>query len=126
MGMIMFVDDASSAIIYRIGRPFSPAEKDSLLEIGLGFREISWKDYESVNTLDVDSLKAGDAGSIQPKFTAEGESIAITALDREGWVTMNTQGLEKPGSREGYEIAGNVGNNLDPKTAHSRQPLPFF
>ena len=121
MGTIIFVDDASSAIIYRIGRPFSPVEKDSLLEIGLDFREIGWKDYESVNSLDVDSLKVGDAGSIQPKFTAEGESIAITALDRGGWVRMNTQGLEVPGSKEGHGIAGNVGNNLidgDPTTAY--------
>ncbi len=130
IGIIIFSGDASSAIIYRIGKPFSPAEKDSIQEIndsllesgkiGLGVREISSKDYESVNSLDVDSLKAGDASSIQPKLFAEGESIAITALDRGGWVKVGTPGDELPGSKEVYDIEGNVGNNLidgDPTTA---------
>ncbi len=115
MGMIIFVDDASSAIIYRIGSPFSRAEEDSLLGIGFKseeIREIKWKDYESVNTLDVDSLEAADVGSIQPKFIREGESIATTARDREGWVTMGTQGDESTGSFKRHEIEGNVGNNL--------------
>ncbi len=116
----IFLDDASSAIIYRIGKPFSPAERDSLQEIGLAFKEISWLNYESVANLDVNSLKAADAGSIQPKFIREGESIAATALDRGGWIANGTQGSESLGNNEAYGIEGNIGNNMidgDPTTA---------
>ena len=117
----IFLDDASSAIIYRIGKAFSPAERDSLQGIGIELKEISWLNYESVANLDADSLKAADAGSIQPKFIREGESIAATALDRGGgWVAVGTQGSESLGNNEAYGIEGNIGNNMidgDPTTA---------
>ncbi len=117
----IFLDDASSAIIFRIGKPFSPAERDSLQGIGIELKEISWLNYESVANLDADSLKAADAGSIQPKFIREGESIAATALDRGGgWVAVGTQGSESLGNNEAYGIEGNIGNNMidgDPTTA---------
>ena len=116
----IFLDDASPATIYRIGKPFSPVERDSLQDIGLDFKEISWLNYESVENLDVDSLKAADAGSIQPKFIREGESIAATALDRGGWIAYGTQGNESLGNNEAYGIEGNIANNMidgDPTTA---------
>ncbi len=119
----IFLDDASSAIIYRIGRPFSPAERDSLQGIGIEMKEISWlnKDASEIReNLDEDSLKVADAGSIQPKFIREGESIAATALDRGGWIANGTQGIESLGNNEAYGIEGNIANNMidgDPTTA---------
>ncbi len=122
----IFLDDASSAIIYRIGKPFSPAERDSLKGIGFGDKEIieiSWLNKDASEfreNLDEDSLKVADAGSIQPKFIREGESIAATALDRGGWIAEGTQSYERLGIHQGYGIEGNIGNNMidgDPTTA---------
>ncbi len=92
----IFSDEATCATIYRIGRPFSPVEKDSLQGIGIKLKEISWlnKDASEIReNIDEDSLKAADAGSIQPKFIREGESIAATALDRGGWIAEGTPKL---------------------------------
>ncbi len=116
----IFSDEATCATIYRIGRPFSQAERDSLERIGIEVQQFSWEVYESVQSLDVDSLKAADGGSIEPKFIREGESIAATALDRGGWIAEGTQSDETLGTLERYKIQGNIGNNMidgDPTTA---------
>ncbi len=116
----IFLDDATCATIYRIGKPFSDAERTSLEGIGIEVQQFSWEVYESVKNLDVDSLKAAHGGSIEPKFIRPGESIAATALDRGGWIAEGTQDDERLSFKEGYEIEGNVANNMidgDPTTA---------
>ena len=79
--------DVSGAIIYRIGTPFSPAEKDSLDAIGIGFEEIDWSLSQLEDALEVDSLRAG---VLQPNFFAEDEDIAATAFGRDGWVAVSS------------------------------------
>ena len=54
------VRDASGVIVYRIGTPFSEAEKDSLEKIGIDFRELGWSENSQLeDALDPDSLQAG-------------------------------------------------------------------
>ena len=73
-------------IVYRIGTPFSEAEKDSLEKIGIDFRELGWSENSQLeDALDPDSLQAG---VLQPNFFAEDEDIAATLLSRDGWVAV--------------------------------------
>ena len=57
--------DATGVIVYRIGTPFETAEKDSLKELGIDFREISWAASHLESELQLDSL---NAGILQPIF----------------------------------------------------------
>ena len=42
LGLALFSTEASGVIIYRVGTPLPAAEKDSLQDLGIDFREISW------------------------------------------------------------------------------------
>ena len=75
----------SGVVIYRIGTPFSTAEKDSLVAIGIDFREIDWSASQLQDGLDLDSLPAG---SLQPNYFDEDEDIAAALLSRGGWVRV--------------------------------------
>ena len=81
--------EAPGVILYRIGTPFTPAEKDSLGSAGIDFREIDWSVSQLQDALEPDSL---EAGSLQPNFLDEDEDIAATLLDREGRIWIDVFG----------------------------------
>ena len=84
----MLVANNTYAVIhYRIGTPFSSAEKDSLESHGAEFREISWSASQVEHALELDSLQAG---VLQPNFFASDEDIATTLYNRDGWVSIVT------------------------------------
>ena len=85
LGVGLWPPNAASVIIYRIGAPFSTAEKDSLESLGIDFREIDWTASQLQDALELDSLQAG---SLQPNFFTEDEDIAATLLSRDGWVRV--------------------------------------
>ena len=74
LNIVFFAQDISGVILYRIGTPFSTAEKDSLASLDIDFKEISWSASQLQNALEVDSL---EAGSLQPNFFDEDEDIAV-------------------------------------------------
>ena len=78
--------DASGAILYRIGTPFTAAEKDSLDRIGVDYLEVDWSTSQVLDAVEEDSLQAG---SLQPNFFAEEEDIAATLVSRGGKVWVN-------------------------------------
>jgi hypothetical protein len=81
--------DASGLIVYRIGRVFSPAERDSLRGLGFDLREIDWSFSAVEDGLDPGALAAG---SVQPEYFDEDENIAATALGRGGWISVSIGG----------------------------------
>ena len=83
---------ASGLVIYRIGIPFSDAERDSLDRLGVAFRQIPWSASQVQSRLDIDSLKAG---SLQPDFFDEDENLGASLLDRDGWVGVRVRNLNK-------------------------------
>jgi hypothetical protein len=87
LGFALFASDASGVVVYRIGTPFSAAEKDSLQDLGIDFREIDWSFSLVQEGFELDSLSAG---SLQPNFFDEDEDIARTALSRGGWVSRRS------------------------------------
>ena len=91
LGLALFSTKASGVIIYRVGTPFAAAEKDSLQDLGIDFREIDWSFSALEEGLEVDSLSAG---SLQPNFFDEDENIARTALLRGGRISINITGQE--------------------------------
>ena len=91
LGLALFSTEASGVIIYRVGTPFAAAEKDSLQDLGIDFREINWSFSALEEGLEVDSLSAG---SLQPNFFDEDENIAQTALLRGGRISINITGQE--------------------------------
>ena len=91
LGLALFSTEASGVIIYRVGTPFAAAEKDSLQDLGIDFREISWSFSALEEGLELDSLSAG---SLQPNFFDEDENIARTALLRGGRISINITGQE--------------------------------
>ena len=101
--------DASGVIIYRIGTPFSATEKDSLENIDIDFKEISWSASQLEKDLELNSLQAG---SLQPIFFDAGVNIATGALSRNGWVSVFLFASENP----------NIGQVLidgDPTTSYT-------
>ena len=78
---------AFGVIHYRIGTPFTAAEKDSLEGIGAEFREIPWSASQLQHAVELDSLQSG---TLQPNFFADDEDIAATLFDREGWIGIVT------------------------------------
>ena len=105
--------DASGVIIYRIGTPFSEAEKDSLEGIGIDFRELDWSENSQLeDALDPDSLQVG---VLQPNFFAEDEDIAATLLSRDGWVAVQREA----GRGNFDQTVGNLLVDQDPSTAHT-------
>ena len=85
LGVGLCPQNVSGVVIYRIGTPFSTAEKDSLAGLGIDFREIDWTVSQLQDGLDLDSLPAG---SLQPNYFDEDEDIAATLLSRGGWVRV--------------------------------------
>ncbi len=75
--------DASGVIVYRIGAPFTAAEKDSLEGLSIDFRDIAWSASQFEEALEPDSLQAG---SLQPNFFDEDENIAATLFSRDGFL----------------------------------------
>ena len=90
-GLALFSPEASGVILYRVGTPFTAAEKDSLQNLGIDFREIDWSFLALEEGLELDSLSAG---SLQPNFFDEDENIARTALLRGGRISINITGQE--------------------------------
>ena len=100
---------APGVVVYRIGSPFSEAEKDSLEGIGIDFEEIPWSASQLQEALEPDSLKAG---SLQPNYFDEDEDIAATLLTRDGWVGVkNFANVDR--------LLGQVLVDQDPATAHT-------
>ena len=95
-------------IIYRVGTPFTAAEKDSLQELGIDFREIDWSFSGLEEGLELDSLSIG---SLQPNFFDEDEDIAQTALSRGGEVHITVFAHEN-------SLVGQVLLDGDPSTAY--------
>ena len=101
--------DATAVIVYRIGTPFETAEKDSLKELGIDFREISWAASHLESELQLDSL---NAGILQPIFFGADVNIAATTLDRGGVVRVFLFASENT-------TIGNVLIDEDPNTAYT-------
>ena len=104
----LFSSEASGVILYRVGTPFTTAEKDSLQNLGIDFREIDWSFSELEEGLELDSLSAG---SLQPNFFDEDEDIARTALSRGGEVHITVFAHEN-------SLVGQVLLDGDPNTAY--------
>lgn len=81
----LLAHNAFGVTIYRIGAPFSATERDSLVGLGVDFREFDWSISQDLDGLEMDSLAAG---SLQPNFFAEDEDMAASALTRDGWVAV--------------------------------------
>ena len=84
-GFLLCSTQASSLTIYRLGTPFSAAEKDSLQDLRFDIRELEWSVAQSLDKIEVDSL---DVGILQPNFFDVDENMAATALDRGGAITV--------------------------------------
>ena len=108
LGLSLFSTEASGVIIYRVGSPFTAAEKDSLQELGIDFRELDWSFSELEESLELDSLSIG---SLQPNFFDEDEDIAQTALSRGGEVHITVFAHEN-------SLVGQVLLDGDPSTAY--------
>ena len=87
---VLNVGDASGVIVYRLGTPFSTAERDSLDALGIDFREIDWSASQLLDAVEQDSLLTG---SLQPNFFAPDEDIAATLFSRDGFVGAMLQRL---------------------------------
>ena len=108
LGLSLFSTEASGVIIYRVGSPFTAAEKDSLQDLGIDFREIDWSFSGLEEGLELDSLSIG---SLQPNFFDEDEDIAQTALSRGGEVHITVFAHEN-------SLVGQVLLDGDPSTAY--------
>ena len=87
--LLLGAREAPGVILYRIGTPFTAAEKDSLDGAGIDFREIDWSSSQLQEGLEPDSLRAG---SLQPNFLDEDEDIAATLFDRGGRIWIDVFG----------------------------------
>ena len=73
-------------VVYRIGTPFTSAERDSLRGPGIDLEVIAWSHSLWHDALELDSLRAG---SLQPNFLDEDEDIPATLVSRGGWVAAD-------------------------------------
>jgi len=108
MGCALFSTEASGVIIYRVGSPFAAAERDSLQNLGIDFRELDWSFSAVEEGLELDSL---NVGSLQPNFFDEDEDIARTALSRDGQIHITVFAHEN-------NFVGQVLLDGDPTTAY--------
>ena len=108
LGFAPFSTDASAVIIYRVGAPFAAAEKDSLQDLGIDFREVPWSFSALQQGLELDSLSMG---SLQPNFFDEDENIAQTLLARDGQIHITVFAHEN-------NLVGQVLLDADPNTAY--------
>ena len=83
LSLTFSADRASAATLYRVGIPFSAAEKDSLDGLGIGFREIPWTLSQREEQIESESLQVG---SLQPNFFEPEDNIAATIAERDGWI----------------------------------------
>ena len=115
IGVTLVARTASGVTVYRIGTPFSNAERDSLGNIGSDIREISWSPSQLADAVEPDSLQAG---SLQPNFFDLDEDIAATVLQRDGWVGVkNFANINK--------LIGQVMIDQDAETAYRWTAVPF-
>ena len=108
MSLALCATSASAVIVYRIGTPYTAAERDSLQDLGIDFREVDWSFSAVEEGLEVDSL---EAGSLQPNFFDEDEDIARTALSRGGFISIDITGQEN-------SLLAQVLLDGDPSTAY--------
>ena len=92
LNIVFFAQDISGVILYRIGTPFSAAEKDSLASLDIDFKEISWSASQLQNALEVDSL---EAGSLQPNFFDEDEVRSVYYQETEALIQAHSGGAER-------------------------------
>ena len=85
--------DGFCVIVYRIGAPFTAAERDSLSSLGVDFTEIGWSPSQVQEDLHLDSLQAE---SVQPHFFAPDDDIAATLLSRGGRRASSTPATPTP------------------------------
>ena len=108
LGFALFSKNASGVIIYRVGAPFAEAEKDSLQDLGIDFREIDWSFSALEQGLEPDSL---NAGLLQPMFFGEDENISRTVLSRGGQIHITVFAHEN-------NLVGQVLLDGDPNTVY--------
>ena len=77
--------DAAGLTLYRVGSPFSTTEKDSLQNIGVDYRELTWSASLLEHDLQPDSLQAG---KLQPNFFDVSANIAVGTLNRGGFINV--------------------------------------
>ena len=114
--LALHAHEASGATIYRIGVPFSAAERDSLEGIGIELRELDWSASFLEDAVDPDSLQAG---ILQPTFFGGDQDIAATSLSRDGWVSV-----QREAGRGTFD--NTTGNQLldgDPDTGYTWQAI---
>ena len=105
--MVFWATETASLTVYRLGTPFSVAEKDSLRDLGFDFRELEWSVAQSLKRVELDSLTTG---VLQPNFFDADENIAATALDRGGIIEIRV--------RSRNNIVGKVLIDGDENTAY--------
>ena len=104
---------ASGVTIYRIGQPFSEAERDSLEGIDIELRELGWSENSQLeDALDPDSLQVG---ILQPNFIGGDHDIAASILDRGGWVVAQ----RRAGKGTFDQTQANAMLDQDPNTGYS-------
>ena len=104
---------ASGVTIYRIGQPFSEAERDSLEGIGIELRELGWSENSQLeDALDPDSLQVG---ILQPNFIGGDDDIAASMLSRDGWVVAQ----RRAGKGTFDQTEANAMVDQDPNTGYS-------
>jgi len=106
-GLVFWATETASLTVYRLGTPFSVAEKDSLRDLGFDFRELEWSVAQSLKRVELDSLTTG---VLQPNFFDADENIAATALDRGGIIEIRV--------RSRNNIVGKVLIDGDENTAY--------
>jgi len=105
--LVFWATETASLTVYRLGTPFSVAEKDSLRDLGFDFRELEWSVAQSLKRVELDSLTTG---VLQPNFFDADENIAATALDRGGIIEIRV--------RSRNNIVGKVLIDGDENTAY--------
>jgi len=108
LGIVASLQGVSAVTIYRIGAGFSVAESDSLADLGIDYKSISWLPYHSQDALDHDSLATG---LLQPNFLEVDEDIASGLLQRGGRVWIKEFATENT-------AVGRVLLDQDPTTAY--------
>ena len=88
VGLVFWATETASLTVYRLGTPFSAAEKDSLRDLGFDLRELEWSVAQSLKRVELDSLTTG---VLQPNFFDVDENIAATALDRGGIIEIRVR-----------------------------------
>ena len=91
LSLVGLVNPTSAAVVYRIGGPLSMAEQDSLEDLEIDFREISWNEAETLHEVDLDRLQDS---TLQPNFFDPDENIAATVLGRGGVISILVIGNE--------------------------------